>query len=109
MSADFSEVKDGDRVRLVYEFDVGSKVGYNYVTDGDWEFYPQNLVCVEILEPPLPTEDGWYESEPFPLSAGWMPYQIKNGEWLNCRDQPLVIEVVAVQGPWHRLVRETSS
>lgn len=86
----FEGVKIGDLVRVTYEFQVTgiSKLDnptwiedahgctyYDDIFDGD------TPATIEILPPPLPTEDGWYESERFPLSEHYHPYQIRLGVW----------------------------
>lgn len=99
---DFSGIKAGDRVRLVYEFEVNQHWD-DVVSDADYgEFGTGSLVSVEKIAPPLPTEDGCYESEKFPLSLGYEPYRLCKGKWSN---GGVPLSRPEDDGPFHRLGR----
>lgn len=105
---DFSGVKKGDRVRLVYEVDVYSVVGGDFLdTHNGVEFYGTDLVSVEKIAPPLPTEDGWYEAERHPLSAGCVPYELRDGGWYGAGEDTRLAEeyVSKFLAPLYRLGR----
>lgn len=81
--------KTGDSVKIVIEGVVGQTSTDNpglwlYVeVDGKPVYIePAGVVEVEVLAPPLPTEDGWYESASFPISSGYyFPYRLLKGRW----------------------------
>jgi hypothetical protein len=88
-----TKLRDGQRVRFTVEGTI--QASYNPGdTSGDalrlktehGYFYTEVERSlepfIEILADPLPTEDGWYEAEEFPLSVqGHFPYQLRGGKW----------------------------
>lgn len=105
---DFSGIKAGDRVRLVYEVTVdevhprGLHSLYSEKNANVYYAEEDELVSVEKIAPPLPTEDGWYESEKFPLSLGYEPYRLCKGKWSN---GGVLLSRPENDGPFHRLGR----
>lgn len=56
---------------------------------------------------PLPTEDGWYESEQYPIADGrYFPYRLREGRWMmDATGTPLSEEYMINRMPLHRLGR----
>lgn len=111
------ELRDGQRVRIVAEGTVTS--GYADDTDSDvlmiqtegGHFYIEVGgtidAFVEIIKEPLPTEDGWYEAEAYPLSKGFFPYALIDGKWTDAKMNDLGTGQMLALMPLYRLGRVT--
>lgn len=71
-------------------------VGSNSLLTEQWDMVPE-----------LPTEDGWYEAEDYPIRDGnGHPYRLKNGRWM-CRECEIYPARMMSLMPLHRLGRDT--
>lgn len=64
------------------------------------------ITLIKPAPAPLPTEDGVYESEGYPIAEGFTAYELREGVWsYNGFSRPL--DAMAQVAPLHRLERTT--
>lgn len=110
-------LKEGQRVRIVAEGTVVTEYGND--TNGDClkietehgYFYVETgrvlEPFVEIIPDPLPTDDGWYEAEKYPIDGefpGVAPYERRGGAWY-LGGNPLDEQMMRTVGTLYRLGR----
>lgn len=71
-------VKDGESWRHTETLGLITASGKLIYVEGE----DDPAMEVEELGDPIPTEDGWYESEKYPINSGYYsPYRLYRGKW----------------------------